>query len=93
MAAELTHHIAGLPHPGQSGRFADIRDPATGLVTDHIPLADQPEVDAAVAAAAAAFAGWSQTPAARRARILLRFRELLEAAREPLALAITAELG
>ena len=93
MAAELTHHIAGLPYPGQSGRFADIRDPASGLVTGRVPLADKPDVDAAVAAASAAFTGWSQTPAARRARVLLRFRELLEAAREPLALAITAEHG
>ena len=89
----IVHHINGLPYAGQSARYGEVHDPATGRVSARVALADQAEVTAAVNAAAAAFEGWSQTPAARRARVLFKFRQLLEAARLPLAQLISGEHG
>ena len=73
------HLIAGKAVAGASGRFADVFDPATGQVTKQVALASRAEVDAAVAAAAAAFPGWSATPAARRAKVMFKFKQLVEA--------------
>src|SRR5690606_32892288 len=68
-------------------------NPATGEVTGAVPLGGAREVDAAVAAAKAAFPGWSARPALQRARVLFRFRELLQAQSEALAACITREHG
>jgi malonate-semialdehyde dehydrogenase (acetylating)/methylmalonate-semialdehyde dehydrogenase len=90
---DIDHHIAGRLQPGQSGRWGDVFNPATGSVQARVALADVTEVQAAVATAAAAFGAWSQTAPLRRARILFRFRELLEVHREALAADITREHG
>ncbi len=87
------HLIAGKLVPGASGRQADVFDPATGQVTRQVSLASRAEVDAAVAAAAAAFPAWSATPPARRAKVMFRFKQLLEAHAEELARIITSEHG
>jgi malonate-semialdehyde dehydrogenase (acetylating)/methylmalonate-semialdehyde dehydrogenase len=89
----LGHLIAGKATPGASGRLADVYDPATGKVTKQVALASRAEVDAAVAAAAAAFPAWAATPVARRARVMFRFKALLEAHAEELAGLITSEHG
>ena len=68
-------------------------NPATGEVVRHVPLADAADVDAAVAAAAAAFPAWRAHPPLRRARIMMRFRELMDAHRKDLAKIITQEHG
>ena len=75
---EITHWINGAPVAGTSGRFSDVFHPASGRVQSHVPLATAAEVDAAVAAAAAAFPDWSAQPPLRRARVLFRFREIFE---------------
>jgi malonate-semialdehyde dehydrogenase (acetylating)/methylmalonate-semialdehyde dehydrogenase len=90
---ELTHWIGGAPRAGTSGTFGDVTDPATGAVTARVPFASAGEVDAAVAAAAAAFPGWRDTSLARRTQVLFRFRELLNARAGELAGIITAEHG
>jgi malonate-semialdehyde dehydrogenase (acetylating)/methylmalonate-semialdehyde dehydrogenase len=85
--------IGGKEVPSTSGRTGDVFDPATGRVTRRAPFASGAEVGRAVAAARSALPGWRDTPPLRRARILARFRELLEANRDELARLVTAEHG
>jgi malonate-semialdehyde dehydrogenase (acetylating) / methylmalonate-semialdehyde dehydrogenase len=85
--------IGGKPVRSASGRAGDVFDPATGEVVRRAPFASAEEVGAAVAAAKAAFPAWRDTPPVRRARILARFRELLEANRDPLARLVSEEHG
>lgn len=91
--APIGHHIAGQVRPGASGRQQDVTNPATGAVTGQVALASSAEVDAAVAAAQAAFPAWADTSPLRRARILFKFLELLNQHRDELARLITAEHG
>ncbi|EYC49756.1 methylmalonate-semialdehyde dehydrogenase [Hylemonella gracilis str. Niagara R] len=91
--APIGHYIAGQIRPGTSGRQQDVSNPATGAVTGQVALASSAEVDAAVAAAQAAFPAWADTPPLRRARILFKFLELLNQHRDELARLITAEHG
>jgi malonate-semialdehyde dehydrogenase (acetylating)/methylmalonate-semialdehyde dehydrogenase len=92
-AAELSHWIAGAPVPGRSGRFSDVFHPASGHVHSRVPLANNAEVDAAVAAAAAAFPEWASQPPLRRARVLFRFREIFERRLYEVATLINREHG
>ncbi|HZZ83754.1 MAG TPA: CoA-acylating methylmalonate-semialdehyde dehydrogenase [Anaeromyxobacteraceae bacterium] len=85
--------IAGKKRPSTSGRSGEIFDPATGEVIRRAPFASAEEVGLAVAAAQAALPGWRATPPLRRARVLMRFRELVEAHRAPLARLMTEEHG
>jgi malonate-semialdehyde dehydrogenase (acetylating)/methylmalonate-semialdehyde dehydrogenase len=85
--------VNGKPHPASSGRWGDVTDPATGAVTRKVPYCSQADVDVAVAAAQAAFPAWRDTPPLRRARILMKYRELIDAHRDELAALITAEHG
>ena len=85
--------IGGKRTPSRSSRSGDVFDPATGEVTRRAPFAGAEEVGLAVAAAKAAFPGWSETPPLRRARVLARFRDLLEAHRDELARLVTQEHG
>ena len=89
----LGHFINGALVHGQSGRFGDVFDPATGAVTARVPLADQAEAGHAIAAAAAAFPQWADTTPLRRARVLFKFKELLESHAEELTALITSEHG
>ncbi len=93
MTLTLCHHIDGRPYRGNSQRWGDVFDPATGEVSAQVPLADAADVDAAVTAAANAFPAWAQTTALNRARVMFRFRELLERNTDELARAITSEHG
>ncbi|RMH85058.1 CoA-acylating methylmalonate-semialdehyde dehydrogenase [Pseudomonas sp. AOB-7] len=93
MSTTLQHYIDGHLVEGRSGRFADVRNPATGQVSGTVPLATGSELDAAVAAAQAAFPAWAATTPLRRSRVLNRFKELLELNAEKLAALITAEHG
>jgi malonate-semialdehyde dehydrogenase (acetylating)/methylmalonate-semialdehyde dehydrogenase len=85
--------IGGKRVPSRSGRSGEVYDPATGEVLRRAPFASAEEVGVAVAAARAAFPGWRDTPPVRRARILMRFRELLEANRDALARLVSEEHG
>mgnify|MGYP003345963280 CR=1 FL=1 len=66
---------------------------ATGQVARHVDLASRATVDAAVAAATAAFADWRESSLTKRTQVLFAFRELLNANRERVAELITAEHG
>ncbi len=89
----IDHWIGGQTAAGQSGRQADVFNPATGQVSARVSLASTREVDAAVASAQAAFPQWAETPPLRRARVMFKFLELLNQHRDELARLITAEHG
>ena len=89
----IRHWVAGGVHEGAGARFSDVTDPATGVVTARLALADQADVDSAVAAAVTAFPAWRDTSLARRSQLLFRFRELLNAGAGGLAALINAEHG
>ena len=93
LPANLPHFINGDDVAGGSGRSADVFNPATGNVTGRVPLASKQEVEAAIASAQAAFPGWAATTPLNRARVLFKFKELLEANADDIALAITSEHG
>ena len=92
-ARALTHFINGKTVEGTSGRFGDVFNPALGSVSARVPLASVAEVDAAVAAASAAFPAWSETAPIKRARVLFKFKELLDRHHDELAELITREHG
>ncbi|MEL7450133.1 MAG: CoA-acylating methylmalonate-semialdehyde dehydrogenase [Pseudomonadota bacterium] len=89
----LYHVIGGTAVPGQSGRFGDVYNPATGQVTARVPLASAGETRAAISAAAEALPMWSAVTPLRRARVMFRFRDLIERNAERIAASITAEHG
>ncbi|ASL44055.1 Putative 3-oxopropanoate dehydrogenase [Burkholderia sp. AD24] len=92
-ARALTHFINSKPVEGRSGRFGDVFNPALGSVSARVPLASVAEVDAAVAAAKTAFPAWSETAPIKRARVLFKFKELLDRHHDELAELITREHG
>ncbi|HEX9461860.1 MAG TPA: CoA-acylating methylmalonate-semialdehyde dehydrogenase [Alphaproteobacteria bacterium] len=93
MVQQLTHFIGGKAVAGKSARASDVFNPATGELTAKVPLAGAAEVDAAVQSARAAFPGWSRTPPLSRARVMFKYKELLEKNRDKLAHMIGSEHG
>src|SRR5712692_4519788 len=93
VVATIPLWINGRKVPAASRQCADVTNPATGAVMRQVPLAGSEDIARAVAAAHAAFPGWSATPPLRRARVLTRFRELMEAYRDELARLASAEHG
>jgi malonate-semialdehyde dehydrogenase (acetylating)/methylmalonate-semialdehyde dehydrogenase len=91
--ADLTHWIAGRRIDGPAGRTGEVFNPATGEVTGLVRLAGPADVDAAVVAAQQAWPAWAGTSALNRARVMFRFKELLERNHDALARLITAEHG
>jgi len=91
--APLGHFIAGRRHEGTSGRAGSVFNPATGQVTANVSFASQQETRAAIQAARAALPAWSETPALQRARVLFRFKALLDTHIDELAALITSEHG
>jgi malonate-semialdehyde dehydrogenase (acetylating)/methylmalonate-semialdehyde dehydrogenase len=89
----ITHRIGGKPWTGTSERQGDVYDPAAGIVTGHVDFASAADVDAAVAAAKDAFATWRNSSLAKRSQVLFAFRQILDARKEEVAAAITAEHG
>ncbi|SEO54621.1 CoA-acylating methylmalonate-semialdehyde dehydrogenase [Trujillonella endophytica] len=93
MPGTIPHWIDGALREGASGRTAPVTDPATGEVTGSVDLASVAEVDAAVAAATAAYPAWRDMSLTKRSTVLFAFRELLNARKGELAEIITAEHG
>ena len=90
---EISHFIGGAHVAGTSGRFGDVYDPSTGEVQARVPLASVAEVEAAVANAAEAQLEWAAWNPQRRARVLLKFLELVARDREELARLLSSEHG
>ncbi len=94
VANDIGHWIGGAVPAAHAGtRYATVWNPATGRATARVALGTAADVDAAVRAAGEAFPAWAATPPIRRARVLFRFRELLEAHADEIAAAIVAEHG
>ena len=94
MTLQAIHHfVQGQRFAGSSARQQDVFNPATGAVTGQVALGNAADVQAAVAAAQAAFPAWADMPPIRRARVLFKFLELLNRHRDDLARMITAEHG
>lgn len=89
----IPHWLAGEAVIGDGECFGDVYDPATGRVTAQVALASKADVDRAVASAATAFPAWAATTPLQRARVLFKFKALLESHADELAAAITAEHG
>ncbi|MEV0246071.1 CoA-acylating methylmalonate-semialdehyde dehydrogenase [Nocardia sp. NPDC050712] len=89
----IAHWLDGKAFGGTSARTAPVTNPATGVVTGQVALADRSDAQAVIASAAAAFADWRETSLARRTQVLFGFRELLNERKEELAALITAEHG
>ena len=85
--------IDGRQINARGSRQGDIHNPATGEVIRRVPFAASEDVDEAVAAAERAFPGWRATTPLERARVLTRFRELLQQNRERIARVISEEHG
>jgi malonate-semialdehyde dehydrogenase (acetylating)/methylmalonate-semialdehyde dehydrogenase len=90
---QLGHFVAGREVPGTSGRSGKVYDPATGAVRGDVAFASAAETQAAIAAAEAALPGWAATPPLQRARVMFRFKALLEEHLDELARLITVEHG
>jgi malonate-semialdehyde dehydrogenase (acetylating)/methylmalonate-semialdehyde dehydrogenase len=84
--------IGGKPLASTS-RYGEVFNPATGQVARRVAFADGAMVDAAVHAAAAAFPAWRDTPPLRRARVMQKFLQLLQAHQKALAKIVTEEHG
>ncbi len=91
--ASIPHYINGQMSAGQSGLSQEVFNPATGRVSGRVALAGGADVEAAVAAAQAAFPAWADTPPIRRARVMFKFLQLLGEHKDELAEAITKEHG
>ncbi len=87
------HWIDGRLHAPEGERTLELRNPATGQSTGTVCLASAQSVAAAVESAHRAWPAWADTPAPRRARIVFRFKELVEARIGDLAAIITREQG
>jgi len=89
----IDHWIDGAVTSSTSGRVGPVYNPATGQQQAAVALASVEEVDAAVAAAKAAFPGWRNTSLSRRAEVMFRFRELVVSHRDEIAELVSIEHG
>ena len=89
----IFHFVDGKEFKGESKRLADVFNPATGEVQAKVNLASKSDVDAAIKVASKAFPEWADTPPITRARILFKFKELIEKNSDELTKLIVAEHG
>src|SRR5919202_5801178 len=85
--------VGGRWRPARGDRAGAVYNPSTGRVIARVPFAGAAEVDEAVRAAAAALPAWAETPAVERARLLFRYRDLLERHADELARTLTRQHG
>jgi len=86
-------HLIGGERVAGGTRTAPIYNPATGQVVRLVQLADKATVEQGIAAAVAAYPAWRQVPPVKRARIMFRFKELLEANEDRIVELLTEEHG
>ena len=89
----ISHWIDGKVSEGTSGREGAVYNPASGEQAAAVDFASVDEVDSAVASARAAFPAWRATSLSRRAEVMFRFRELVDANRKEIASLLTSEHG
>ena len=89
----IDHLIGARPVAGRSGRTSPVFNPATGEQSAELSLANEEEVDAAVAAAVEALPSWRATSLAKRSKLMFAFRNLVESHAAEIATKLTAEHG
>src|SRR5580693_5070729 len=90
---ELSHYYGGAWRGNKTGEYRDVVNPATGETLARAPIASKEDVNAAVAAAAAAYPAWRRTPPEDRIQYLFKLKQLLEEHIEELAQICTQENG
>lgn len=90
---QVHHFISGAHKAGSDTRTGDIFDPGTGQVQAQVCMGTPADLDEAVRAALAAQPEWAATNPQRRARVMFRFKELLEANMDELAELLSSEHG
>ena len=85
--------IGGKLVESKTTEWRDVVNPATQQVLARVPFATQAELDAAVASAKEAFKTWRKTPIGARARIFLKYQQLIRENMSELAAILTAEQG
>ncbi|TNC09914.1 CoA-acylating methylmalonate-semialdehyde dehydrogenase [Methylobacterium terricola] len=93
MARKVGHFIGGEHVPGRSGRYSDIYQPMTGEVIGRLALASKAEMRAAIENAAKAQVVWAATNPQRRARVMMRFLDLVAREMDSLADLLAREHG
>lgn len=89
----IPNRIDGQWRAAQTDRWLPVYDPARGDAIAEVPLSSREDVREAVESAQLAFPSWAATPVVERARVMFRFRDLLEANRQELARSVTTENG
>jgi malonate-semialdehyde dehydrogenase (acetylating) / methylmalonate-semialdehyde dehydrogenase len=92
-SAEIVGHFINGAPVADDNRPLPVTNPATGKVVRRVALASAETVAAAVSAAEAAFPAWRATPPAKRAKVMHRFRQLLEEHSDEVVAALTEEHG
>ena len=92
-AAHIVGHFINGEGVADDNRPAPVTNPATGEITKHVAMATKATVEDAITAAEAAFPAWRNTTPAKRARVLFRFKALLEEHAEEIVAALTDEHG
>ena len=93
MAEKLKYFVNGQFRESKTDKWYDLHNPSTGEVTGQAPCCTNDEVLEAIAAAKAAYPGWSATPAIKRAQILYRVRELILERMDELTMSVAKENG
>jgi len=93
MTQELKHFIGGKHVAGKSGRFGDVFNPSTGELAAKVPYASAAEMHQAIANSVEAFPGWAGTSPIARARVMFKFKELVEKNMDELGRLISNEHG
>jgi len=89
----IEHFVDGKSFSGKSKRTGKVFNPATGEQSAEVKLATTEDVNAAVANAQKAFESWSNKPPLQRARVMFKFKELIEKNSDELTKIIVAEHG
>lgn len=91
--SRLENFIGGRWVSSGGAVYRDVTNPARGIVIAKVPLSTRADVNEAVRAAAAAFPAWRALPVVERARLMFRFKTLLDQHAEELARIVTTEHG
>ena len=89
----IEHFVAGKSFTGDSKRTSKVFNPATGEQSAEVKLASTKDVNQAVANAKKAFDDWANKPSLQRARIMFKFKELIEKNSDELTKIIVSEHG
>ena len=89
----ILHFVDGKKFKGSSKRTGKVFNPATGEQSAEVNLASTKDVNEAIASAKNAFESWSNKPPLQRARIMFKFKELIEKNADELTKIIVSEHG